>query len=74
MMLAEDTDLGRKQTCTWLSYYEPVEVVIQHALCMQPFMLSTLIVGTGLSWIDMQRGACHINCIPLGAKACCMAF
>ncbi len=23
-------------------------------------------VDTGSSWIDMQRGACHIDCTPLG--------
>jgi len=41
------TTQEKKQICTRLSYYDPVEIVLQHALCMQPFMLSMLIVGTG---------------------------
>ena len=37
------TTQEKKQICTRLSYYDPVEIVLQHALCMQPFMLSMLI-------------------------------
>ena len=32
------------------------------------FGLTAVQVGTGSSWIDTQRGACHIICTPLSDK------
>jgi len=30
------------------------------------FGLTAIWVGTGVSWINMQRSACHIGCTPFG--------